>query len=127
MYRTQRSLRPGRELRYRLSLLLLDTGRTLTTAQLVAAMEEVGFPFQGRPSKVIADALRWEVKKGRVRYLGRAHYRTGTIPPTTVRWMRREVADAVERRRFAAATAFERQLAEHLRDASPPRRVSDSV
>ena len=116
MHRTARSLRPGRELRYRLSLLLLDTGRTLTTAQLVTAMEAVGFPFQGRPSKVIADALRWEVKKGRVRYLGRAHYRFGRIPPSTVRWMRREVAEATDRRLAASATAFERQLAEYLRD-----------
>ena len=120
MHRSARSLHPGRELRYRLSLLLLDTGRTLTTAQLAAAMEVAGFTFQGRPSKVVADALRWEVKKRRVRYLGRAHYRFGTIPPSTVRWMRREVVAATDRRLAAAAAAFDRQLAEHSRDASGP-------
>jgi hypothetical protein len=110
MHRTARSLHPGRELRYRLSLTLLESRRTMTTSELVASLEAVDFPIRGRPSKTVADALRSEIARGRVTRLDRARYRSGHIPPRTIRWMRAEVIAATERRAAETAAAFQRQL-----------------
>jgi len=97
-----RSQHPNRELRYRLSLLLLDAHRTMTVAELVTAMTAVGAPMQTRPSKAVSDALRWEVHRGRAVRLTRGRYRTGHIPRSTVWWMRDHVRTATDRRSPAA-------------------------
>ncbi len=59
-----------------------------TVAELVAAVANAGFEIAGRPSKVISDALRWEVRRGRVIRLGRGRYRYNTAPPSTARRIR---------------------------------------
>jgi len=38
---------------------------------------------QGRPSKAVSDALRWEIEHGRVRRLGRGRYGPAYIPRST--------------------------------------------
>jgi hypothetical protein len=80
----------GRALRYRLTLLLLDARRPLTTAQLIAAVH----PPTGRASKTVSDALRWEVRRGRVRRVARSTYAIGWIPESTARWMRWWLAES---------------------------------
>ena len=58
------ALLSGRALRYLLTVQLFDHG-PLTLRQLAQAVEQEGFDIEGRPSKTISDALRWEVAHGR--------------------------------------------------------------
>jgi hypothetical protein len=97
----KRAHRPARELRYRLSLILWAERRAMTTSELVAAVDAQGMPIPGRPSKTVADALRWEIRKGRVVRFRRASYGLGQIPESTVRYMRQQIDAAVERRMAA--------------------------
>lgn len=78
----------GRDLRYVLTVVLLDQRRALTIVELVGALDAMGLAVRGRASKTIADALRWEIRRGRVRRAGRGRYRTGTIPRSTQWWLR---------------------------------------
>jgi len=56
---------------------------TATIAELIDAPKWHGFCVRGRPSKVISDALRWEIERGRVERLGRGRYRPGYMPHGT--------------------------------------------
>ena len=67
---------------------LLATHHTMTMAQLVAQVAAGGYPIEGRLSKTISDALRWEVARGRVVRVSRGVYRIGTTPTTTARRIR---------------------------------------
>ena len=84
----------GYELRALLVLVLDEAGRPLEVPGLVAAVRAAGFELAGRPGKAVADALRWEVARGRVRRFGRGTYAGGVVPSTTRRRMRRRVAAA---------------------------------
>jgi hypothetical protein len=77
----------GLHLRYLLTLHLADRGPS-TTDDLVTAVGHAGFRLAGRPSKTVSDALRWEVRRGRVVRLGRGCYGPGTMPRQTRSWMR---------------------------------------
>ena len=72
----------GIELRYTLVRLLQLIG-PCTVPELVVAMQEWGFGVEGRPSKTVSDALRWERRRGRVRRLDRGLYRAGGMPRST--------------------------------------------
>ncbi len=78
----------GRPLRYVLVHLLHDafgaTGGGLTVAELVEGCEEVGVAFDGRASKLVSDALRWEVRRGRVVRVSRGRYVFGAAPRSTL-------------------------------------------
>jgi hypothetical protein len=80
----------GLELRYLLTVALLDHGREMTLAELIRFVEVEGFTVDGRPSKTVSDALRWEVRKGRVVRLGRG-YTPAHMPRSTEWWIRRRV------------------------------------
>ena len=71
----------GRDLRYVLTR-YIQQGHA-TVAALARQLAADGYTVWGRASKVISDALRWEVRNGRVRRLRRGVYSTGTIPRTT--------------------------------------------
>lgn len=72
----------GIELRYALTMYLLQHGPN-TVKELVAGLEWQGFAFEGRPSKQVSDALRWERRRGRVRRLARGLYGPGYVPRAT--------------------------------------------
>ncbi len=76
-----RALR-GVELRYALTMYLAQHGPQ-TVAQLIDALTHQGFQFTGRPSKAVSDALRWEIRYGRVRRRGWGRYGPGPIPRST--------------------------------------------
>jgi hypothetical protein len=57
----------------------------MTVAEMVTVITGYGFELTGRASKVISDALRWEVARGRVVRLRRGVYRYGQ-PPRTTAW-----------------------------------------
>jgi hypothetical protein len=78
---TRRRLR-GIELRYVLAHHLAHHGRA-TITDLVKALTVDGFAVDGRPSKSISDALRWEMRRGRVRRFERGRYGPGSMPRST--------------------------------------------
>lgn len=81
----------GRDLRYILTTLLREAGRPLRVAELVVLCEGEGIVFTGRPSKVISDALRWEIGWRRVARLSRGVYRYMAAPRSTRYWIGRRV------------------------------------
>lgn len=72
----------GRDLRYQLTQILTERGPT-TVAELAQVIGRLGFRLADRPSKVISDALRWEIARGRVVKTGRGSYRLGVVPRST--------------------------------------------
>ncbi len=76
----------GRELRYVLTNYISRGYRTI--AELVNKLAEDGFTVWGRASKVVSDALRWEVRNGRVRRIRRGLYAIDSIPRTTLHRIR---------------------------------------
>ena len=92
----------GRDLRYQLTQLVSDRG-PMFVADLVEAIDELGFDVGGRPSKVISDALRWEIARGRLVRVGRGAYRLGTIPRSTA--YRIAARTRMRRQRLARSTA----------------------
>ncbi|MEZ5411800.1 MAG: hypothetical protein R2761_27450 [Acidimicrobiales bacterium] len=61
----------------------------MTVAEMVHVLvEQYGFDLGGRASKVISDALRWEVRRGRVVRLSRGRYRFARATRSTVRRVR---------------------------------------
>lgn len=72
----------GIELRYVLTHYLHHHGPADIT-ELAAELDSRGFAVQGRPSKAISDALRWEREHGRVFRAGRGRYRPASMPRST--------------------------------------------
>ncbi|ORA58123.1 hypothetical protein [Mycobacteroides franklinii] len=82
----------GIELRYLLTLYLHRFGAR-DVSELVQMLDHRGFDTSGRMSKAISDALRWEVRRGRVIHYGRGSYGPGGIPRgTEYRMLQREKA-----------------------------------
>jgi hypothetical protein len=63
----------------------------MTVAEIVEALRRLDVDVPGRASKTISDALRWEIRRGRVRRTAQATYVFGRMPPSTGRWMRSEL------------------------------------
>jgi hypothetical protein len=72
----------GLELRYALTLYLLQHGPT-SVDELIEAIRWQGFDIDGRASKRVSDALRWERRRGRVRRIARGLYGPGYVPRGT--------------------------------------------
>jgi hypothetical protein len=60
----------------------------VSVRELVARLAARGFQLDGRASKIISDALRWEVRRGRVVRVARGRYRHGSAPISTARRIR---------------------------------------
>ena len=72
----------GTELRYALVRLAELIGPA-SIPELIAGLQRWGFTVDGRPSKTISDALRWERRRGRVSRWGRGYYNAGEMPRST--------------------------------------------
>jgi hypothetical protein len=77
----RRQLR-GIELRYALTEFLFQHGAK-TVAELIEALDYQSFEIPGRASKVVSDALRHEIARGRVVRLKRGRYGPGDMPRAT--------------------------------------------
>jgi len=84
----------GRDLRYVLTSKLRQARRPVSVFELVQWCDEIGLRLPGRASKVISDALRWEISWGRVTRLSRGVYQFRRVPRSTWGWIRRR-AEAV--------------------------------
>ena len=80
----------GIELRYVLTTNLAVHGKA-TIASMVELLEYQGFRLVGRASKAVSDALRWEIRRGRVRKLGRGFYGPGVMPRSTEQHIHKRV------------------------------------
>lgn len=81
----------GYLLRCHLVLALRDAKGVMTVADLVAELGEGGLVTRGRASKDVSDALRWEVRRGRVRQVARGSDVVGRLPRQTAWRMRRRL------------------------------------
>jgi hypothetical protein len=91
----------GLELRYA-ALIVLDQrfGLPRTIPEMLDDLDGLGVrPAGARPNKVLADALRWEVRRGRVERVAHGRYRLRSLPDTTRRRARRVVRLALEAHR----------------------------
>ncbi|AKP57765.1 hypothetical protein [Mycobacteroides abscessus] len=90
---TARARVRGIELRYLLTLYVYRFGVT-TVSELVQMLDRKGFDTDGRASKAMSDALRWEVRRGRLHRIDRGRYGPGERLPrgTEHRMLRREQA-----------------------------------
>lgn len=79
----------SRELRYLAVAELIEADRPMSAMELAAAIESRGLVIRGdKPNKTVADALRWEVAKGRVDKPGRGRFQAGRMPRSTKSWIR---------------------------------------
>ncbi len=78
----------GLWLRYELCIVLHEARRSLTVAEIVGRIEADGFTIGPNAHKVVADALRWEVRRGRARRVRRGVYGTGRLPRSSESKMR---------------------------------------
>lgn len=90
------ALVPTHSLYLRYALLLVLDGRRgwpCTVDDLLDGLASVGLCPDGgaRPGKVVSDALRWEVARGRAVRLGRGRYAIGHLPAVTRHRARRVV------------------------------------
>ena len=72
----------GTDLRYTLTRLIQVLG-PMTVSDLCAQLENLNFGVEGRPTKVVSDALRWEMGRDRVIRRGRGLYGEGWAPTGT--------------------------------------------
>lgn len=79
---TGRRVLRGTELRYALVRLTQLTGPA-SVPELITGLAHWGFAVDGRPSKTVSDALRWERRRGRVLRRGRGLYGAGEMPRST--------------------------------------------
>lgn len=113
----------GRALRF----VLVDELRqrdAMTVAEMVTVMAGYGFDLGGRASKVISDALRWELARRRVRRLGRGVYCYVGAPRSTAR--RIQIFAAACRAWLVAATRTSPANPTHQSqhpDSNPPPRA----
>jgi hypothetical protein len=77
----------GLTLRYAVLLVLDHTRQTMTIAEIVEGLTSMGVRPGGRQPahKVVADAMRWELRRGRLYHMGHGRYRGRKLPPTTRR------------------------------------------
>jgi hypothetical protein len=81
----------GRDLRYVLTS-YIDAGYN-TVKTLVRKLAEDGYTVWGRASKVVSDALRWEIRNGRVQRLRRGVYGINEMPRSTRHRIRARARD----------------------------------
>ena len=75
----------------------------MTVDELLGRCEAEGIVFAARASKLISDALRWEVRAGRISRVRRGVYQAESVPRTTLQWMRHRNRQTREWLRWAEA------------------------
>ncbi|AEV71396.1 hypothetical protein MycrhN_0762 [Mycolicibacterium rhodesiae NBB3] len=96
----QRKVLHGIELRYMLAV-NLDIHGSASIFELIEQLQYQGFSIPGRVSKTVSDALRWEMRRGRVRRLRRGVYAPGQMPRSTAHYLHQRAAalrDEADRR-----------------------------
>jgi len=82
----------------------LANGGTMTVARLASELDRLGCSVDGRPSKAISGAFRWEVNRGRVSRFEHGSYGPGYMPRSTEYRIRLSLARVAELTRRPQAT-----------------------
>lgn len=85
----------GQLLRYAICVVLKRRDRWMSIGEIVRDIQRLGFNLPEAANKAVADAIRWEVCKGRVRKHGRGKYAYGGAPRTTEHRMRQRIREAL--------------------------------
>jgi hypothetical protein len=112
----QRKVLQGIELRYMLAV-NLDIHGSASIYALIEQLEYQGFSIPGRASKTVSDALRWEMRRGRVRRLRRGVYGPGYMPRSTGQYIHKRAAalrDEADRSMGRDDDAFWDVIADYL-------------
>lgn len=70
---------------------LADALRPLTLDEMVTSLRARRVAMPDQATKFVSDALRWELRCGRVRRVRRGVYEFAGAPPSTMRWIRKRV------------------------------------
>jgi hypothetical protein len=98
----------GKTLRWLTGVTLLDANQSLTVAEIVARIEE-RFAIPGaRSGKAVSDALRWELRRGRVVLVARGRYAAGLMPRSTEYGLRKRVENLAYELSLVATSAARR-------------------
>ncbi|HVM09958.1 MAG TPA: hypothetical protein VM345_15935 [Acidimicrobiales bacterium] len=82
------------ELRYRLTLALVESGRPMSIPDLLDALASEGLvPAGARPGKEVSDALRRARRQGWVVRRSRGVYAAGRVPRSSMHFVRRALAE----------------------------------
>jgi hypothetical protein len=84
-----------------------------TIPDLIETLEYQGFGIPGHAAKVVSDALRWEMRKDRVRRLRRGLYCPGQMPRSTEYYIHKRylaLRDEAAALNAASSQAFWRSL-----------------
>lgn len=83
----------GKILRWVVCLMLHDERKQMSVSEIAAELEAAGYEVPGaRKGKLISDALRWEVQRGRVILVRRGVYARGFMQRSTMYSMRERVS-----------------------------------
>lgn len=95
----------GRLLRRVLVTWLMDAGPDcpLSVPELAQRLEQAQLQVRGRGGKAVSDALRWEVRRGRVVRVRRSVYVIGQVPRSTAWRIRRQALEVLHPRCGAVA------------------------
>ena len=78
----------GIKLRYAIVAALIAARRPMSVEELLESFERRGLTVRSSyPAKAVADAVRWEIRRGRVARVRRGVYAAGTVAPSTRRRM----------------------------------------
>ena len=94
----------GLPLRYLACITLRRARRPMSVAEIVRTIQSDGWDLGDQPNKLVADAIRWEVRKRRILKVARGRYCYGRMPRSTEWWMQNQVA-AIRSARFAQTLA----------------------
>jgi hypothetical protein len=74
----------------------LMLGGKKTIYELIESLEDQRFAIPGYAPKVVSDALRWEMRKDRVRRFRRGFYGRGQMPRSTESYIHNRYLDLVD-------------------------------
>jgi hypothetical protein len=99
----------GIELRHSVLVVLARRfGLPRSVDQILEDLEAYGFrPDSDRPGKALADAVRWEIRRGRIERVGWGVYRLGHAPESTMRRARQRMQAALESGRQSQARSHD--------------------
>ncbi|HKY16916.1 MAG TPA: hypothetical protein VJM33_18460 [Microthrixaceae bacterium] len=80
-------------LRHAICLMLHQHRRAMKVSDIVALLELAGHQLRGRPTQAVSDALRTEVRAGRVVKLDHGTYAPGVATPAHLRYATRSLQD----------------------------------
>lgn len=117
----------GLLLRYEIVLVLRSAYDAMSIPEIVRAIELRGFTLPANPNKVVSDALRWEVRKGRATKLRRGRYGAGFIPRSSEYRIRQRMRNTLAQAKEIRAAAVRAAEPDSLQHETKPHTALDDA